>query len=201
MIWSKIFFEKNVFFYPKFGLFAFKMGPNGGSIGGYKGPILGFWGSQTMWEPIKNDLEQNFFREKRVFWPQNRPFCTHTMAKMGIKNGQKRIFWENFLGSKSFYFGSHMVWDPQKPKIGLPMDPQWTPFGPILCAKGPNLGVKKRVFLKNVFSYKTPFLGGSDHFSLGSKWFWYLQNDKMYTWGPTERPNGVRKGPRVQKRQ
>ena len=41
-----------------------------------------------------------------------------------------------------------------------------------------------------------PFLGSSDHFSLGSKWFWYLQNDKMYTLGPTESPNGVRKRPR-----
>ena len=39
------------------------------------------------------------------------------------------------------------------------------------------------------------FLGSSNHFSLGSKWFWYLQNDKMYTLGPTESPNGVRKGP------
>ena len=39
------------------------------------------------------------------------------------------------------------------------------------------------------------FLGPSDHFSLGSKWFWYFQNDKMYTLGPTERPSGVRKGP------
>ena len=40
------------------------------------------------------------------------------------------------------------------------------------------------------------FLGSSDRFSLGSKWFWYLQNDKIYTLGPTESPNGVRKGPR-----
>ena len=40
------------------------------------------------------------------------------------------------------------------------------------------------------------FLGSSDQFSLGSKWFWYLQNDKMCTLGPTDSPNGVRKGPR-----
>ena len=40
------------------------------------------------------------------------------------------------------------------------------------------------------------FLGSSDHFSLGSKWFWYLQNDKMYTLAPTESPSGVRNGPR-----
>ena len=44
------------------------------------------------------------------------------------------------------------------------------------------------------------FLGSSDHFSLDSKWFWYLQNDKMYTLGPTESPNGVRKGPRRAKK-
>ena len=42
-----------------------------------------------------------------------------------------------------------------------------------------------------------PFLGSSGHFSLGSKWFWYLQNDKMYTLGPTEMLCGVRKGPRM----
>ena len=59
-----------------------------------------------------------------------------------------------------------------------------------------DFGVKKRVFLKYVFSYKMTFLRSSDQFSLGSKWFWYLQNDKMYTLGPTESPNGVRKGPR-----
>ena len=40
------------------------------------------------------------------------------------------------------------------------------------------------------------FLGSLDHFSLGSERFRDLQNDKMYTLGPTERPNGVRKGPR-----
>ena len=57
-------------------------------------------------------------------------------------------------------------------------------------------GAQNRVFLKYVFSYKMTFLRPSDQFSLGSKWFWYPQNDKMYTLGPTESPNGVRKGPR-----
>ena len=44
------------------------------------------------------------------------------------------------------------------------------------------------------------FLGSSDHFSLGSKWFWYLQNDKMYTLGPTESPSGVGNGLRRAKK-
>ena len=44
------------------------------------------------------------------------------------------------------------------------------------------------------------FLGSSDHFSLGSKWFWYLHNDKMYPLGPTERHSGVRNGPRRAKK-
>ena len=64
-----------------------------------------------------------------------------------------------------------------------------------VCKKA-KFGVKNCIFLKYVFSYKMTFLGSSDHFSLGSKWFWYIQNDKMYTLGPTESPNGVRKGPR-----
>ena len=42
------------------------------------------------------------------------------------------------------------------------------------------------------------FLGSSDHFSSSSKWFCYLQNDKMYTLGPTEIP-GVRNSPRMAK--
>ena len=88
-----------------------------------------------------------------------------------------------------------MVWDPQKPKISLldpPMDLIWVHF----VGKKADFGAKNRVFIKYVFSYKMTFLRSSEHFSLGSKWFWYLQNDKMYTLGPTESPNGVRKGPR-----
>ena len=37
--------------------------------------------------------------------------------------------------------GSHSACDPQNPKIG-PVDPQWTPFWPILWAKTPNLRSK-----------------------------------------------------------
>ena len=87
-----------------------------------------------------------------------------------------------------------MVWDPQKTKISIldpPMDPTWAHF----VGKKADFGAKNRVFLKYVFSYKMTFLRSSDQFALGSKWFWYLQNDKMYTLGPTESPNGVRKGP------
>ena len=88
-----------------------------------------------------------------------------------------------------------MVWDPQKPKISL-LDPPKDPILAHFVCKKAKFGVKNRVFLKYVFSYEMTFLGSSDWFSLGSKWFWYLQNDKMYTLGPTESPNGVRKGPR-----
>ena len=87
-----------------------------------------------------------------------------------------------------------MVWDPQKPEISLldpPMDPILADF---VCKKA-DLGAKNHVFLKYVFLYKMTFLRSADQFSLGYKWFWYLQNDKMYTLGPTERPRGVRKGP------
>ena len=88
-----------------------------------------------------------------------------------------------------------MVWDPQKPEISL-LDPPMDPILAHFVCKKAKFGAKNRVFLKYVFSYKMTFLGSSDQFSLGSKWFWYLQNDKMYTLGPTESPNGVRKGPR-----
>ena len=73
-----------------------------------------------------------------------------------------------------------MVWDPQKPEISLldpPMDPILADF---VCKKA-RFGFKNHVFLKYVFSYKMTFLGSSDQFSLGSKWFWYPQNDKTYT--------------------
>ena len=88
-----------------------------------------------------------------------------------------------------------MVWDPQKPKISL-LDPPLDPILAHFVCKKAKFGVKNRIFLKHVFLHEMPFLGSSDHFSLGFKWFWYTQNDKMYTLGPTESPNGVRKGPR-----
>ena len=88
-----------------------------------------------------------------------------------------------------------MVGDPQKPEISL-LDPPMDPILAHFVCKKAKFGVKNRVFLKYVFSYKMTFLGSSDHFSLGSKWFWYLQNDKMYTLGPTESLTEVRKGPR-----
>ena len=88
-----------------------------------------------------------------------------------------------------------MVWDPQKPKISL-LDPPMDPILAHFVGKKADFGVKIRVFLKYVFSYKMIFLGSSDRFSLRSKWFWYLQNDKMYTLGPTESPSEVGKGPR-----
>ena len=88
-----------------------------------------------------------------------------------------------------------MVWDPQKPEISL-LDPPMDPILAHFVCKKVDFGVKNRVFLKYVFLYKMTFPGSSDHFSLSSKWFWYLQNDKMYTLGPTESPNGVRKRPR-----
>ena len=72
------------------------------------------------------------------------------------------------------------------------MDPILAQF----VGKKADFGAKNLVFLKYVFSYKMTFLRPSDQFSLGSKWFWYPQIDKMYTFAPTERPNGARKGPR-----
>ena len=57
-----------------------------------------------------------------------------------------------------------MVWDPQKPKISLlhpPMDPILAHF---VCKKA-DFGVKKHVFLKNLFLYGMAFVESSDHFS------------------------------------
>ena len=88
-----------------------------------------------------------------------------------------------------------MVWDPQNPEISL-LDPPMDPILAHFVGKKAKFGAQNRVFLNYVFSYKMTFLGSWHHFPLGSKWFWYLQNDKMYTLGPTESPNGVRKGPR-----
>ena len=80
MIWS-IFFEKNAFFDPILGQHAAKMA----SIGGCKGPILGFRRSQTIWEPIKNELEQFF--EKNAFFDPKSAFSPIYRAKMGSTGG------------------------------------------------------------------------------------------------------------------
>ena len=112
-------------------------------------------------------------------------------SPFGAKKRPKTMFQKKLW----HYFDSQRVWDPRKPKID-PVDPPVDPILAHFVGKKVNFGAKKRVFLKYVFSYKMTFLRSSDEFSLGSKWFWYLQNDKMYTLGPTESPNGVRKGPR-----
>ena len=91
-----------------------------------------------------------------------------------------------------------MVWDPYKPKISLLDPPLDLILAHFVCKKA-DFGVKNRVFLKNAFSHEMTFLGSSDHFSSGSKWLWYLQNDRMCTLGPTEGPSGVRNGPRIAK--
>ena len=116
---------------------------------------------------------------KNLFWtPLDPPkgailtHFTHEMAKMGFKNGLKRRFFEKlFLAPNHFISVPRWPGTLKNPKLAF-QTPQWTPFWPILCAKRPNLGVENRVFLKYAFSYKMTFLGSSDHFSLGSKWFW-----------------------------
>ena len=87
------------------------------------------------------------------------------MAKMGFKNGQKHIFWEMFF-SKSFYFGSQIVWDPQKPKIS-PLDPPVDPILAHFVCKKAKFGVKKHVFLKKNF-LKNFFV--QKRYSLGPGW-------------------------------
>ena len=47
-----------------------------------------------------------------------------------------------------------MVWDPRKPKID-PVDPPVDPIFAQFVGKKANLGVKKRVFLKNMFCSKS----------------------------------------------
>ena len=87
-----------------------------------------------------------------------------------------------------------MVWDPQKPKISL-LDPPMDPiFGPFCGQKGQIWGQKACVSQKCIFT-QNDISGSSDHFSLGSKWVWYLQNDKMYTLGPTDSPSPAQPSP------
>ena len=83
---------------------------------------------------------------------------------------------------KKRFFEKNAVFEPKLAQNAHKMGPN-----------GVHWGVQRGNF---GFSYKMTFLRPSDQFSLGSQWFWYLQNDKMNTLGPTESPNGVRKGPR-----
>ena len=110
------------------------------------------------------------------------PFYTQN-GQNGIQKRSKNTFFEKMLLPQVILF---------RFPDGFPVDLILAHF---VCKKS-KFGVKNYVFLKYVFSYKMTFLRSSDQFSLGSQWCWYLQNDKMYTLGPIERPSGVKNGPR-----
>ena len=70
-----------------------------GSIGGSRRLILGFWGSQTIWEPKQNDLEQKFFSKNVFFWP----FLNPILAILCVKS--KMAPFGGLEGSKMSFFG------------------------------------------------------------------------------------------------
>ena len=97
---------------------------------------------------------QKFFFKKKfwfaLFWlakglgpskPQNWPCRPPQWTHFGSISEQKGRFWGQkktcfsqkiLFCSKSFFIGSQMVWDPQKPKIGPlypPMEPIWACSG------------------------------------------------------------------------
>ena len=146
--------------------------------------ILSFWRYQNHLEPNEKWFEhprnvilyENTYLRKTRFWPQIWPFCTQNGPKWGpLANfGVLRV--PDHLGTEINWFRAKKILKK--------------------CVFLTKALKTRKIFLKNVFSYKMTFRGSSNHFSLGSKWFWYLQNDKMYTLGPTESPRGVRNGPR-----
>ena len=98
-----------------------------------------------------------------------------------------KSFWpkkgQNFFPKKFnlHYFDSQRVWDPQKPKID-PVDPQWTPFGPILWAFWANLGSKNAFFSKKF---------APNHFLSVPRWSETLKNRKLPLYTPQWSPNDI----------
>ena len=126
--------------------------------------------------------------------------CGPILAYCGGR--QARNFSKSFWAKIGQFFPNFFFALFRVPKgLGPSKTQNWPcrpPMDPILAhfvGKKAKFGVKNHSE-KNVFLYKMTFLGSSDHFSSGAKWFWYLQNDKMYTLRPTESPGGVRNGPR-----
>ena len=88
------------------------------------------WVLSGFWAQKKTDFGPLWTPEKGAILPH----FTYKMAK-------KRIFEKKFC-SKSFYFGSYMVWDPQNPKISL-LDPPMDPILAHFVCKKADFGVEK----------------------------------------------------------
>ena len=103
-----------------------------------------------------------------------------------------KIFWE------IFFVQNDIIWVPKgsgalkNPKLTSGTS-QWTAFCPIL---GKRTYAFSGLPAPGKIHFFRTFFPDPDHFPWGSKWFWCPKNDKMYTIGPTERPRGVRNGPR-----
>ena len=79
-----------------------------------------FIGSQMVWDLHKPKIGPLYPPMDPILVP-----FVGILCQFGV---EKRGFFKKSFCSKSFYFGSQMVWEPQKPKIGPlypPMDPNW----------------------------------------------------------------------------
>ena len=129
-----------------------KMSPK--TLLGPCGPILAYFGggqaqifSKSFWAKkgqkifFQKFFYLHYFESQRVWDPQNPkidpvdppvdPILAQFVGKKA-KFGVKNAFFSKKFCCKSFFVGSRMVWDPQKPKIGPlypPMDPIWACTG------------------------------------------------------------------------
>ena len=156
---------------PKFFLSPF--GPKRPNFFVSKIFFLHYFDSQRVWDPQKPKIDP--------VDPPVDPILAQFVGKRADFGVKKRVFLKIFFCSKSFFIGSQMAWDPQKPKIGPlypPTDPIWAHFVGILG----QFGVKKRVFLKNVFA--------ANHFLSVPRWSGTLKNPKLALYTPQRTPFG-----------
>ena len=71
-----------------------------------------------VWDPQKPKLDP--------VDPPVDPILAHFVGILGQFGVKKHVFLKKIFYSKSFFFGSPMVWDPQKPKIA-PLYPPMVP--------------------------------------------------------------------------
>ena len=104
------------------------------------------WGHNSLSSPRYSADKTRQNPTKFPTGAQARNFSKSFWAKIG-----KKFFFQKKFSSKRRFLRSQTVWDPQKPKIGLPDPP---PFDPILghfVGILDQMGVKKRVFFENFF--------------------------------------------------
>ena len=140
------FWEKRVFFTPNLAFLHTKWAKMG-SIGGSRRLILGFWGSQTIWEP-KKWCGAKIFSQNCVSLAVFETHFGHFVCKMvpngpfwgGLEGSKIRTQWISFLNKK--FLGEKTIFRPPGP-------PTEKIFTPSRAARGPKVGQNRSFVVSN----------------------------------------------------